>query len=995
LDDRTFKDIVDEAIRLIPRYCPEWTNHNPTDPGITLIELFAWMTELTLYRLNQVPEKMYLSLLELMGLSLIPPQASRAVIEFYPVDAYRRPILVKKGTQISAISNNDTSFLFETEQDITVLNNKLSACINRKGEQWTDYCKDESLQSFILFETDREVEHVLYIASPVFAHLTSDHSVRIAFEAESEILSVQDEIINFLYWEYWDGNSWVQIDTKQTIAKKRKRDNVLYLSGPVEIESVEVNGVEDYFIRAVLNTVPEHRNALKIKDVSLETYFGGLGFMPDGILSNSGSQYLPADMNSHFKIYGDNPSYNEIVYISADDIFSRCGNEVTIMFSFSEQYVTGNENEHVRFSYEYWDGSNWSMFGQSPSPQEALSPYRFKDGTFAFKQSGEVEFIVPENIRSTTVNGEEKYWIRIRLLCKDLSLGGTYEKDDKDNWFWRFASQVHSPLFDKIRLRYNAGSQKPVKFFSQSNFTWNDLGHHLIESDVPTQNGFVLFDITQDEIPSLFLGFSSNFAKGNTSLYIKINDEKSVKPKEQRFPFHNNELFSSAKSKRQVDLFWEYWNGVEWMPLAVNDFTDSFHESGFIEFTTPLDLVSKKEFDKDLYWIRLRFISGSFESQPEIKSILTSAVYARNTTSYVNEIIGSGTGAPAQSVKPAHGPLLPGIDLLVDEGSIPPANEIEIMKNEGITEPYLIDGESVWVCYKEVDNFYASTSLSRHFMVDYRSNVIHFGDGQRGINPPRKKFNIKIASYSTGGGSEGNLAPRTLRTITQSIPFIAGCDNPFPAEGGADMETVDNLKSRAAGVFKSLQRAVTAEDFEWLSREASSSVGRAFCLKERNKQGEICIALVPVIPSGENLLYKLIPSRELIRRVKTYLDERKLVGTKLLVQEPHYRNFNISLTLVFKSDVLDAERLKKQIDQSLRSCFHSLIGGSGSGWEAGKAVTGGAVLKQLEKVTGILSVDMVRLFDGDAGVVVDTLILKDNELPYLEDVNIENRRELA
>lgn len=88
LDDRKFDDIVDEAIRLIPRYCPEWTNHNPTDPGITLIELFAWMTEMTLYRLNKVPEKTYLSLLELMGLSLIAPQSARAIVRFSIVEGY-------------------------------------------------------------------------------------------------------------------------------------------------------------------------------------------------------------------------------------------------------------------------------------------------------------------------------------------------------------------------------------------------------------------------------------------------------------------------------------------------------------------------------------------------------------------------------------------------------------------------------------------------------------------------------------------------------------------------------------------------------------------------------------------------------------------------------------------------------------------------------------------------------------------------------------------
>ena len=59
LDDRKFQDIVDEAKRLIPTFCPEWTNHNLSDPGVALIELFAWMTEMTLFRLNQVPDAFY------------------------------------------------------------------------------------------------------------------------------------------------------------------------------------------------------------------------------------------------------------------------------------------------------------------------------------------------------------------------------------------------------------------------------------------------------------------------------------------------------------------------------------------------------------------------------------------------------------------------------------------------------------------------------------------------------------------------------------------------------------------------------------------------------------------------------------------------------------------------------------------------------------------------------------------------------------------------
>ena len=57
LDDRRFQELVSEARTRIALSCPEWTEHNVSDPGITLIELFAWMTDMLIYRLNRVPER--------------------------------------------------------------------------------------------------------------------------------------------------------------------------------------------------------------------------------------------------------------------------------------------------------------------------------------------------------------------------------------------------------------------------------------------------------------------------------------------------------------------------------------------------------------------------------------------------------------------------------------------------------------------------------------------------------------------------------------------------------------------------------------------------------------------------------------------------------------------------------------------------------------------------------------------------------------------------
>jgi hypothetical protein len=67
LDDRRYADLVDEARALIPTYAPEWTNHNPSDPGITLLEVFAYLTELLIYRADRVGDAHRAAFLRLLN----------------------------------------------------------------------------------------------------------------------------------------------------------------------------------------------------------------------------------------------------------------------------------------------------------------------------------------------------------------------------------------------------------------------------------------------------------------------------------------------------------------------------------------------------------------------------------------------------------------------------------------------------------------------------------------------------------------------------------------------------------------------------------------------------------------------------------------------------------------------------------------------------------------------------------------------------------------
>ena len=118
LDDRTFQDLVDEAKRLIPTYCPEWTNHNLTDPGVALIELFAWMTELSLFRLNQVPDTFYTHMLNMMGFEPFPATAARTDLTFWLVDVVDEPVVVPAGTQVSTAGDVGAPRVFTTLADL-------------------------------------------------------------------------------------------------------------------------------------------------------------------------------------------------------------------------------------------------------------------------------------------------------------------------------------------------------------------------------------------------------------------------------------------------------------------------------------------------------------------------------------------------------------------------------------------------------------------------------------------------------------------------------------------------------------------------------------------------------------------------------------------------------------------------------------------------------------------------------------------------------------
>lgn len=132
LDDRKFQNIVDEAKKRITASCPEWTDHNVSDPGVTLVELFAWMTDMIIYRLNQVPEKNYIKFLEFLGLRLREPEPAIAPLTFYLSAPQPLEVTIPTGTEAATLrTETRPSVLFSTEEDLILRPPVLMAMFSR------------------------------------------------------------------------------------------------------------------------------------------------------------------------------------------------------------------------------------------------------------------------------------------------------------------------------------------------------------------------------------------------------------------------------------------------------------------------------------------------------------------------------------------------------------------------------------------------------------------------------------------------------------------------------------------------------------------------------------------------------------------------------------------------------------------------------------------------------------------------------------------------
>jgi predicted phage baseplate assembly protein len=419
-------------------------------------------------------------------------------------------------------------------------------------------------------------------------------------------------------------------------------------------------------------------------------------------------------------------------------------------------------------------------------------------------------------------------------------------------------------------------------------------------------------------------------------------------------------------------LRWEV-SGPEgaWLEAdVVQDTTGGFnYGSGAVELQLPPRSAVLGLAGRRCHWLRCRVQdmtrSGApatiFSHAPEVYDLTAAPVGALLPAAHSSrergEMLGQSDGTPGQTLPLRYSPVL----------ALAPDERLEVCAPDS----------DDWQPWEPRESFAESSEGDRHFRIDLVTGEVELGpsireaDGrwrQYGV-VPEKGSTLRFSSYRHGGGRRGNVAANALSVLRSPIPGVASVTNPAPARGGVDPETLDSARHRAAMEIRSRHRAVTAEDFEYLCREASPRVARVVCVPAPESHA-IRLHVVPRAepPDRQLELAELMPDEELLAEVAQHLDRHRLVGTSVQLLPAGFKGVSV-VADVEASALADPQRVEQDVAHALNTYLNPLVGGSpggpGDGWPFGRALNLGELYGIVHSIDGVVQARILRLYETD------------------------------
>lgn len=393
-------------------------------------------------------------------------------------------------------------------------------------------------------------------------------------------------------------------------------------------------------------------------------------------------------------------------------------------------------------------------------------------------------------------------------------------------------------------------------------------------------------------------------------------------------------------------LHYQVWCDGGWQDADLEeDGTGGMNWSGQVKLHLPDGMATRTIGKTTAHWVRIRVVEAAddqppYEASPELRNVTAvswgGTVPATHAATMRNEILGRSDGSPGQVFQLERAPIL----------QRQPGETVQVWRAE----------IGQWEDWQETEDFGASGPDDKHFTCDGVTGELRFGPALRqpdgtvhryGAIPPRGA-EIRFSAYRHGGGTVGNVRAGSITELKAAIPYVDRVVNRQPASGGVDAENLEDAKLRAPHVLRTRRRAVTAADFEHLTRqEFAAEVARVRCLQAslpgkdgRPGPGQIYVLTIPRLPehlaAGYVPMGQLALSEDLQQRIKAHLDDHRLLTAQLTVRPPDYRPVAVTVEVKARAQA-EPRRVEQAVAARLETFLNPFVGGlEGAGWPFGR-----------------------------------------------------------
>lgn len=948
LDKREKADLIRMMQDLAPNYTPEWLfTPDAPDPGSALALLFIGMFHENIKRFNRLPDKYYHAFLNLLDVQPMTAKPARAYLTFTLSSKGLQPVWVAQGTRVAAQGEEDDGeIFFETETDITVTPAKVAAMfsVSPREDRITQYQVGSPMTLFDVQSGMNLQEHAWYIAHDDMFHLGQGASIIVEVTHSRERYrekTLAQKLTNpdWVEWSFLSERGWAPFlafrsEGNCIILKKNSQSTIV--AGAVAERNHR-------WIRCRARSggpAAAALEAIEIDGLRLQSRCDAeenpKGLAPDLVFGND--IHLPAagclPFGKVFALY-------DCFYIASEEVLSKRGSTVEIRLELDWMHDPIDEEAKATIDWklimkeptlpvhtprtevsvtevlwEYWNGRGWVRLPVNEGAEQVFDHNRERRNAL-------IRFLCPDDLTPFAVNNQSGYWIRARVLHIDRLFAG--------------APLYVYPRLREIRLWYDYEQRMvaPVCMLTVNNLEWQEprlTNGALSPPLTPFLGG-------KDRQSSTEFGFDLPPVGGPIQMYFSVREEASV-------------------GGQGPTYLWEYLRkgdtGTQWAPLKVEDETKGFRENGVIRFFGPGDMALEKRYHCTLYWLRCLRVGpvagdettgdGRVLPGPVIERLALNTVRALQKETVAREVPRKVSDSPPVFAL-SRAPVI-AEEVWIDEtGEVTEADATEMERDKAVPVQAVRDGEGrlqrLWVRWSPVNQLHFSSPHERHYRIDRSTGMITFGNGMRGKALPSKQIENIMVTYQTGGGEKGNLAIGAIKSLQSASPFIQEVVNLEPSGGGCDRESTEEALQRGPHRFKHRNRAVTAEDFEWLVREAFPDIAKVRCLTHRDGQmrrddGAVTVVIYPKHKAN------LRAFAETRKQVKAHLLQRCPVhlalAQKVHVIEPAFLEISLTAGLVVATmeQAIPAER---QATERVEQFLDPLQGNfDGKGWTIGQTI---------------------------------------------------------